>query len=271
MLGIDHLCASCLEVEEARGTFERLGFSPLFEERELKTPKEKLPFMRTVSETNDFVFLKSGSGPSLEMIRHHDSLSNNLANYKVVLSSSPSIELSVDEPVPEALEAPLVKVLGSSPWNCSIDRLPLSFFQPRSNMDGDPKVPMVVMETQHLVSSSEFWEKGLGFSTNSESLNGGALWRLMAFKAVRPGWSLKLLLVESRNGENRKSYIDDPGWTCISMLVRDIDSTLAHLRSFDLPEYGDPFSMDINKKSFRLCFLRGPSNELVELMELVHS
>ena len=93
----------------------------------------------------------------------------------------------------------------------------------------------------------------------------------MAFNAVRSNWSLQLLLVESKDRKQQKSYIDDRGWTCISMLVRDIDSTLAHLRSFDLPECGDPFSMDINKKSFRLCFLRGPSNELIELMELVHS
>lgn len=266
ILGIDHICASCDDIAMAVTELNRLDFQRLFEERELPVPREKRRFLRQSTNSHSAVFLRSTGGVSVELIDHHGELNEYQAPYQVFFGTPENPSADTEAGDTGLVGRALGEALGYEIVKHTIPELGLSCFQPQTETDMAPGISLVALECGNLAFSSTFWRDGLGFHTAAVSEGKTIPWCLLEFLALMPAWSLKVLLVETGETSTGQAFIDDSGWTCVSFVVTDIESTLQHLTLWGGTDIGRPYSMSVGGKDMQLCFLRGPGLELIELV-----
>jgi catechol 2,3-dioxygenase-like lactoylglutathione lyase family enzyme len=117
----------------------------------------------------------------------------------------------------------------------------------------------VEVHVDNPAASREFWSR-LGFQPES-----GSSGRL-AFPRTMVGMGLAIELCERRPTEHPGQFVDDPGCSLIALIDRDATATLRDLEGFGSPWASYPFQ--INGRRIHIHMLRGPSGELVELIQL---
>jgi hypothetical protein len=261
-LGVDHICGTSADLVHDTEAFHGLGFTTLFAEPALPVPAEKLPFLRRPTATQAAVFLKSERGVAVELMQH-----------------------GAPEPNPEA-SGPYVPVFGASngsrsvvghtgrmgpvfeaalKCNVTFENTPLARYQVAGAGDrARPGLMAVAVECADMSASLAFWRDGLGFAPVGEP---SSSWRLLQLKAPLSTWSCLLLLTQagSRGG---KSFLDDAGWTCLSVITSRAAESLARVQS-TASELGELFELHVGGNRLRIAFVRGPDAELVELIEFL--
>lgn len=118
---------------------------------------------------------------------------------------------------------------------------------------------VVSVACRSAAASAEFWAAGLGFRA------AGAPGELEFFSPV-PAWRASVRLDDAPGTPD--SYLDDEGWTCLSLIVKDVDEVRRRLASLTPGPVGEVYPLSFHGRSLSLCFLRGPSGEIVELFEV---
>lgn len=107
--------------------------------------------------------------------------------------------------------------------------------------------------------SERFWTNGLGFHRTEAPGE-------CVFLSPVPAWRATVRLNDAPGTPD--AYLDDEGWTCLSLIVRDVESVRRRLLPFIPEPAGEVYPLSFPDRSLSLCFLRGPSGEIVELLEL---
>lgn len=259
ILGIDHICATCKGIDQAK-KLECIGYVTSFEERHLSISEEKKPFLKQHGDSHDAVFLTAKKGSSIEIIDHYGS-SSQQGRYEV-LFESPKILSDVtvkNDPIGKILE---------NVFDCTISKilipsLNIHYYQKMGSVEG---LFTAVLRCNNLDKISKFWITGLGFKEKSFDKKKNS-WKLLHFTSPILAWNIDLLLIQDPNMSITSSYLDDLGWTCISIIVSDIDSCLTHLEKLGAKDIGLPYVVKIANNYLKLAFLRGPEAELIELIE----
>jgi catechol 2,3-dioxygenase-like lactoylglutathione lyase family enzyme len=267
VIGIDHICSSCTDIYSSAKYFQQLGFMSLFEEVNLPLVPEKIPYLRENIDRQAMVFLKPLLGISVEMILHHEHLSRWDASYQVLLGTSlnPFHNARVTDvgSMGRAFEA----ALGLAVVRRGLPEFQIWYYQPVSQASLASGVAVVAVECMDLSRSLDFWKAGLGFSIVSASEREVPGWVLLRFDAVMPRWSGQVLLVQTKRKELTMSFLDDSGWTCMSFITTDLEESMNRLRTLGAQDIGRPFLLAFGGKAMRICFLRGPDSELIELIQ----
>jgi catechol 2,3-dioxygenase-like lactoylglutathione lyase family enzyme len=124
-----------------------------------------------------------------------------------------------------------------------------------------PQVHSITAPVRSLKEALPFWN-ALGFREEETAGNRTVL----SFPSPIPAWSARIELRETGKSPEKK-YLDDAGWTCLSFLTRNIQESLEALMKAGASESCEPFSITVGGKPVRLCLLRGPDMEIIELLE----
>ena len=267
VLGAGHICLSCSDIDSQSSIFNQFGYSTLFEDYSWPVALDKFPYMRKNAELHSNVFLKSKSGISIEFIAHHDKLNSEHGPYQVLFGDSENILPNTEKKeiglVGEAIEG----ALKCRVKRCFVPQLNTSYYQPATKEKLAHGVEMVALVCNDLKASSSFWEEGLGFKKVVSSQDNSFRWKLLHFLSPIPAWNLKVLLVEDKKKETMRFYLDDSGWTCLSFLVKSTEVSTKYLQEKGGIDLGRRFELAVGGRLMRFCFVRGPDEELVELVE----
>jgi len=262
ILGVDHIVTSCKNIKIVPEKFNDSEYSIMFIEYGLHSTEEKKPYLKKFTVNHDAIFLKSKNALAIEAIDHNSEPLKSIGPYKVLLKNKLFLEEknpknnTITNIVEKAFEFP-VNLERISEFN-------LSYYNHNEKLyDG---LSAVIIECENLSKCTNFWENAIGFKI-VKNVNEKISWCLMEFSGIVPSMTIKLLLIETKT-RKEKSFLDFSGWTCLSFIVTDINSSLKKVKKFGANDIGKPYAMKIGGNNIMLSFFRGPEGELVEFLEL---
>ncbi len=131
----------------------------------------------------------------------------------------------------------------------------------RVRFDG-PSVRDLGVPCRDLPASISFWTEGLGFRKESEG-PGEARLRM---PAPLPAWQLDVRL-EAAAAPPATPFLDDDGAACLALLSNRLEEDMSRALQCG-GRSGARFAARVNGQDLRIGLLRGPSDELVELIEI---
>lgn len=270
--GIDHIALSCLDVKQASDCLTRAGFSTQFSEIGQPNHPEKKPFLSAYASHHDIAYCRREDGIAIELTDHHTPFAFRAAGhtgYHVWFSAPPVVS--------EPLEHGTGMVSSIRAWTRSTNQPPLcytgwpafstAFWRDPGYGSRDPvNVQMIFLGASLFEKSVAFWQNGLGFSERSSGETGAeGKWNHMAFASPVKRWSIDLCLLESPE-ESQPSTLDAPGFRCLAFITTDLKSDLLRLQGHGGTS-AVSFDFFLNEKPLRIGLLRGPSGEIIELIE----
>lgn len=258
-IGVDHVCATVNDTDSLARNFADLGMSIVFHERDVEVAALKAPVMREVSPLHHMLLLRPQVGMLFEAIDHGTRPSDNMGPFQVLLS------------LPECAKSEnpsVVSTAASAAFNADVFAGKI----PGSNIDcmiiADAKkflgVQSVILSRADLDGAQSFWIDGLGFKeTRRDPKNN---WSLLTFTSPVPSWSHSILLV--RDGDNLANQLDDMGWTCLSMLTSNMDDARKRVVDAGGKIVTEVYEVPADGKMLKLCFARGKTGELLELLDM---
>lgn len=263
ILGISHICCNTIDIETDIQLLQPLGFDVYFEENHLPIAPAKEPYMRTTTNAHDMTFLKSNTGVSVELIKHHTKHNLNTSSpYEIGLPQKNIIPTSnlptndLEQIFSEALDVSTHAIKSN-----------VSYFAYRSRTNSIN--PMVISTScKDIQKSRDFWQSALGFRTISMSLSPSPTWCLLQFTALIPTWTCQLLLIQTNAPITPPSYIDDVGWTCLVLLVQNITHARSEIQKTGALDVGKPFELTVGGKTYLECFFRSCDGQLLVLTQL---
>jgi hypothetical protein len=128
----------------------------------------------------------------------------------------------------------------------------------------------IVFKVFNFDAAVEFWTKGLRFQVSEISeTDKFQRWAVMNFPSLVKSWRLKVVIVEDESvRENRRRFLDDPGFTSICFLTTNIEQDRKAISQFPNAEFGEIFSLTVAGRSLNVCVGKGPNNELIELIKI---
>lgn len=122
----------------------------------------------------------------------------------------------------------------------------------------------VVVRAARPAESLAFWTKGLGFAERGP-MNGTAA---LEFPTPVPAWRLPVVL-EGDAASGGPTAVDAEGCVLVTLLTTDLRRDLANLAESGLAAAAtEVWEESIGGRGLQLAFVRGPSGELVELVQL---
>ena len=87
-----------------------------------------------------------------------------------------------------------------------------------------------------------------------------------------PVEKLKSRIIVGKTTDPRDSepmYLDDAGFPCVAFISTDLEADAKKLHGEETQYITDDFKFKVNNKKMKICFVIGPSGEIIELIEMV--
>jgi catechol 2,3-dioxygenase-like lactoylglutathione lyase family enzyme len=277
IMGVDHVALSAHGIDSAIEQLGKLGYQMQFVERNLPNAEGKRRFVRQFHAMHAIAYCKPKSqSVALELVDHGGSPAEEYASpYHVMFSGkSPgqicpgASETGSSNPVREAL----VRFADGE-----INRVFLATFNTmcwwrRSGEAAErdsSRVDVLVLEVADLPKSTKFWTGGLGFVVDRASPERDTPEsKVMSFPSRIPSWRLRVILVENKALQKPCiACLDDNGFPCIAFISTDLNDDRKRLTRYGASATGDDFSQVVGGRTLRLCIVRGPDTEPLELIQ----
>ena len=95
----------------------------------------------------------------------------------------------------------------------------------------------------------------------------GKGWLQLAFQAPVPAWRLEVILVESE-AARPPAFLDDPGFPCLALISSSLARDQDTAGEMGARESSEEFFLEVGEKVLKILMLRGPDQELLELIEI---
>lgn len=105
--------------------------------------------------------------------------------------------------------------------------------------------------------SGIFW-RGLGFKQTQHVLR---------FSARFPHWELSVALMKDRKSES-PPYLDSRGFSCVALISTSLEKDVGMSLDYGGHSPSAPFKLHVNDHDLRIALLRGPSDEIVEFIQI---
>lgn len=242
--GVSHMVAATAMPISACSWPDR--WRPAAPAEQLIVDVKKSGYLFSRHEDHEFVLLRhEDPSPSVELISY-GATSGHPGHYMPVFGQTAwqQVALQVKTPVdgPAWPELPDVGYFG----------------------DIDHSLLATAIHVDDLADSRRFWCDGAGFRLQAQSDD--AL--LLSFPALMSGWKLDIALVAGGNRGERSGMLDDAGWNCLSLLVDDLEGAAQRLCQNGGKDQTDVIRVAVGGRQLDILFLRGPSGEIVELLDL---
>ena len=269
ILGVDHLALSCADLAAALSAIRAAGYTVQFMHERLPNSATKRPFLSVYEPVHAMAYCRPQRGAALELTQHAAPLKEQASFYQVLLKTPPSGTTPFRGTPPcslrlwnVALNTAGAQAVIWAPFGAQCWRMDA----PTS--DAGSCVRAVAMPAVQLKRSVMFWTQGLGCRLIARGAERGRGWVHLSFRAAISAWSLEFILVEA--GGVRRPNLDAAGFPCLAFLSTDLAGDRRRLREQGAAEIGEASSHEINGKRLRMIIARGPSEEIVELIEFDH-
>lgn len=259
-IGVDHVCATVRNTDMLAQNFADAGMEIAFHERNVAVAAFKAPVMRRLSPIHHMLLVRPKMGMLFEVIDHCTAPSDQNGPFQVLFSTpSSSAAATPSSPVSMAVSQAF-----------DVDAMP--GYVPGSDIgclavaynDAPKGVLGVVLSRGDLEAALSFWVDGVGFKETRRDPENN--WSLLKFTSPMPSWSHSLLLV--RDGDNAENQLDDNGWTCLSMLTTNMDDSRQRVLDSGGKIVTEIYEVPADGKMLKLCFARGLTGELIELLDM---
>lgn len=268
ILGVDHLALSCNELSVNLPRVREAGYEVKFIHERLANTATKKPFLSEYKPWHSVAYCQRKDGISLEVTGHAAALSEIPSWYQVLMDQPPAETVPFRAPLPcspqiwkntvgcKGAQAGIWKPFQAQIW-----------YGASGNAGGlGSSVRAVLVPVNHLAASAAFWTDGLGCHVLKHGSEGRNSWIHLAWRSPIPRWFLEVILLET-DVEMGTSYLDRAGFPCLAFITNDLSRDRLRLIDCGARDASEPSSHRINEKSLRLAIARGPSRELVELIE----
>lgn len=258
-IGVDHVCATVSDTEMLARNFAAAGMGIAFHERDVEVADLKAPVMGGASSIHHMLLVRPQSGMLFEAIDHCTGASDRTGPYQVLFrgggETGSNETTALTTAASAAFETPASSgVIPGSDIPCVL----------AVSADDAPGVAGVILSRADVDAAVSFWTDGVGFRETARDADGK--WVKLTFTSPMPSWSHSMLLVQ--DGDNQENQLDDQGWTCLSMLTTDMDAACNKVIGAGGTVVTDVYEVPADGKMLRLCFARGRTGELIELLDM---
>lgn len=269
ILGVDHLALSTIDLEQDCLHLEVAGVRPKFLQRAIPNSPLKREFLAAYEPLHSIAFCPAKAGVAIELTQHGERLISGRSPLQVYMNQPPPGSRQA-EPSDPGLPFIWRAALGcDSPELCVWTGLKAAFWVDR-NLPVSPftGVRAVLVPVVDLSRASRFWQSGLGCRQEAQSQVDGTLrWGRFAFRSPVPAWSLTLILAECEQ-PNLVPFLDTNGFPCLALLSSNLERDCERVCQAGAIGMSQPFCVSINNKRLRVVILRGPDQELIELIQV---
>lgn len=228
IFGVSHLVARVDRLDDALAVTSRRGWPILFDDRAASIPSLKRKLLRADQPMCHSALVRPKRGPSIEMVEY---------------------------PLPAMSRSACFTVEASG----EIDPLPT--LKTRLSDPGFSGVDTVVLAAKDLERTCEFWR----LATGAAPFPAGNGERRLAIRAPHPTMSMEIAIIQA--DAQTDDALDDLGWNCIALLVRDARATAGRFEKagarIDIPL----LEIVVGGRPLRLAMLHCPDGRIVELLE----
>ncbi|WP_456324639.1 VOC family protein [Desulfonauticus submarinus] len=203
------------------------------------------------------------------MTQHSSGLVDKISPYQLFFNKHPAAAAPFPGDLPSSWEIVWRDTLGCQQFMVGYwPELHAQFwYEAQSENTSTPIIRAALMPVFDMGASKEFWTKALGFSlVGTGNLEDGMNWAHITFRSFVRSWSLDIILLQ--NESSFTSYLDDPGFPCLALITNHIMRDREEALRFGAYNVSDSFELRIGENLLNIVLLRGPSNELVELIQL---
>jgi hypothetical protein len=267
IFGVDHLALSCRQLQSAYESLVGNGVEMQFMHSGWPNDEAKRPFVREHSPVHGLCYLRLRQGIAIELTEHSVPIGHQASPYQVLMEGM----LPSSQPFCGA-HAASIQIFAEL-WNSvfGADAEPLTWtpasaqYWAVQSIRG-PAVKAVALAIPEDAEVEEFWLKALGCRKRAVGAIKDCEWAHFAFASMVKNWALDVVLVKS-SLPAPTPYLDDGGFPCLALLTNKLDDDLARMLEHG-GSTGGVFTLDVGGASKRIAILRGPSRELIELIEI---
>lgn len=235
ILDIDHIALSSSNISKFIEIFSKFDYDVEFNEKNVKNSIIKKKYMKNFSPNHDLCLLNSKSNINIELL-HHEQINK---------------ENGFITPIFENFK----KSNHCKGLDMKLKNYGIPYILKQSNKIFS--FNKFIVQSNNIEKSDLFWND-LGFKKINQKQHHYIFQSIISLKKY------ELFMEFSRNGKN--NFLDDHGWNCISLLTNSIINEKKNLgNKYETTKID---TLLINEKKIDLFFVRGPSNELVEIISI---
>lgn len=268
ILGLDHIALSCEDIGQAAKDLARTDYEIRFLNHDVPNRPAKRAFLRDYVPVHSLAYCHHPDRPPIELTQHSASLQGEPGIYEPLL-----LALGTDAGVSVRRTPKLHRAAWSLAFDIQAtpalwDPLGAPMWTSSSPAQG---VRAVLCEVADLDGSIGLWTDGLGFRLTREGRGSddSGRWCRLTRDGPFSDWSLDLLLVENPTVSRSPTALDAPGFPCLAFLSTDLAADTEQLAVCGLSETAGGFRVVVNGRHLVVDVGRGPSGELVELIEVL--
>ncbi len=267
ILGVDHLALSVGELKKSLDEVEKTGYGVKFIHENLPNSPIKKPFLTFYRSVHAVAYCQASRGISLEITEHGAPLGEEPSFYQVLFDRPPVSYKKFLKTLPcrpEIWQETVQRDAEAASWRPFRAQF---WHSTGSIIAGLPEIRAVLVPVSDLERSLRFWTEGLRAGETARGTGGGRPWVRLAWRTPIPRWSLEIIL-QNTSKEMDLPYLDSPGFPCLAFLSNDVAGDRLRLIESGARETSELSDHLIHGKKLQIAFARGPSGELVELIEV---
>jgi hypothetical protein len=249
ILQVDHVALSSLDFDKDLAFWKELNYNLIFLESSIQNLEIKIPFLKEFHEAHDLALIANQDNYSIELLNHHH-LNENQAYIFPIFENIPIQFIETERRKTFFCD---LKVTSAELKETNI---PCYFFG-ESNQSPF-RFNKIVMNVNNFDDSLAFWQR-LGFRI----LKRDNLSAILLFQSLFSRSDLEIVLTQSMNESNY--FLDDIGWNCIALVSNSAKKEEEYLKNSGYP-LTTIQELEVNAKCLQIFFVKGPSNELVEII-----
>jgi hypothetical protein len=271
ILGVDHIALSCKNISQGAKLLAEEGFRVKFVQEDVPNHPSKRHLLTSHHPLHSVAYCQSQSGISIELTQHSSQLNDKGALYQVLLSKPPSNATPSTGTLLSTWESSWCAALECvSPERGLWHPFHAQFWYDAhedEQLEGGTFIRALLVPITNLSASERFWVKGLGCRVVAQGIvENEYRWARVAFQTPVQTWSLDVVLVES-DRRTVVPHLDDSGFPCLAVITNRITDDQETLLEMGGHDTSDTFTLEVDGKTLGVFILRGPGNELVELVE----
>ena len=271
ILGVDHIALSCEDISDSVERLGRLGYTAKFVQMDVPNAPEKRGFLTAYRPLHSLAYCRNEQGISVELTQHSAPLHSGVSPYQVLLDGPCHGAMDVAEESASASWGSTWRAaLGCrrpamARWDALRTQL---WYDARGGESSSGSIRAVLVPVADVSVSQRFWTEGLGCRAVERGTDeDGRAWAHLAFRAPIRAWSLDLVLAASNYGRT-EHYLDDSGFPCLAVISNRVTADKETAREMGAREVSDEFQLEVSNNLLKVVMLRGPGDELVEMIEL---
>lgn len=276
ILGVDHVALSCADVTSGADVLAAAGYHIKFMQHDVPNDPSKQSILRSYDPLHAIAYAQIDAGVALELTQHSHPLQPDVSPYQVLFNGLPPDAVPLAESAEEVCALPPA---WSSIWQrAGVCQRPAAvrwqpfaaqcWYDAQNMTPGTCSVRAVMLPAHDIARAETFWKTALGCRVVERGVaDDGTAWVCVAFHSPVPSWRLQVVLVAS-DKEAPLPCADDAGFPCLALITNRLHSDMEQAFGAGATQGSAEFHIEVGGKGLNIIILRGPTGELVELIEI---